>query len=43
MLDVIIWLIVAVAAILIDIATSSFIFMWFSLGALVAIILSLQE
>lgn len=40
MLDVIIWLIVAVAAILIDIATSSFIFMWFSLGALVAIILS---
>ena len=40
MLDVIIWLIVAVAAILIDIATSSFIFMWFSLGALIAIILS---
>ena len=40
MLDVIIWLIVAVAAILIDIATSSFIFMCFSLGALVAIILS---
>lgn len=40
MLDVVIWLVVAVVAILIDVATSSFIFMWFSLGALVAIILS---
>ena len=40
MFDVIVWLIVAVIAILIDLATSSFIFMWFSLGALAAIILS---
>ena len=40
MLDVIIWLVVAVVAIIVDIVTSSFIFMWFSIGALVAIILS---
>ena len=41
MLDVIIWLVVAVVAIIIDVVTSSFIFMWFSIGAIVAIILSL--
>ncbi|MBC5628389.1 NfeD family protein [Clostridium sp. NSJ-6] len=40
MLDVIIWLVVAVVAIIIDVVTSSFIFMWFSIGALAAIILS---
>ncbi|MBM6860485.1 NfeD family protein [Clostridium saudiense] len=40
MLDVIIWLVVAVVAIIIDVVTSSFIFMWFSIGALAAIIIS---
>ena len=40
MLDIIIWLIVAAVAILIDVATSSFLFMWFSLGAIIAIILA---
>lgn len=39
--ELIVWIIVAVAVIAIDIATSSFIFMWFAIGALVAIILSL--
>lgn len=41
MIDVIIWLIIAVLVIVLDLITSSFIFMWFSLGALVAIVLSL--
>lgn len=41
MIDVIIWLIIAVLVIVVDLITSSFIFMWFSLGALVAIVLSL--
>ena len=39
--EVILWIIVAVAVIVIDVVTSSFIFMWFSAGAIVAIILSL--
>lgn len=39
-MDVIIWLVVAIFAIVIDLITSSFIFMWFSIGAVVAIILS---
>ncbi|WP_196000499.1 NfeD family protein [Clostridium sp. 1001271B_151109_B4] len=43
MVEVIIWILVAVFLIAIDVITSSFIFMWFSLGALVAIILSLLE
>ena len=41
MVEVIVWILVAIAVIAIDIVTSSFIFMWFSLGAIVAIILSL--
>ena len=41
MVEVIIWIIVAIGVIAIDVVTSSFIFMWFSIGALVAIILSL--
>lgn len=41
MVEVIIWILVAVFVIAIDIITSSFIFMWFSIGALVAIIFSL--
>lgn len=41
MVDVIIWLIVAAFVIIIDVVTSSFIFMWFSIGALVAIVLSM--
>ena len=41
MIEVIIWTLVAIFLVVIDIITSSFIFMWFSLGALVAIILSL--
>lgn len=41
MSEVIIWTLIAIAVIVIDIVTSSFIFMWFSIGALVAIILSL--
>ena len=41
MIEVIIWIFVAIFLVVIDIITSSFIFMWFSLGALVAIILSL--
>lgn len=40
MSEVIIWLLIAVIAIIIDLFTSSFIFMWFSIGALLAIILS---
>ena len=39
--EVIIWILVAVFVIAIDIFTSSFIFMWFSIGALIATILSL--
>ena len=38
---VIFWLIVAVAVIALDIFTSSFLFMWFSIGAAAAIIASL--
>ena len=41
MVEGIVWILVAIAVIAIDIVTSSFIFMWFSLGAIVAIILSL--
>lgn len=41
MVDVIIWLVIAVLVIAIDLVTSSFIFMWFALGALVAIVLSM--
>lgn len=41
MVEVIVWILVAIAVIDIDIVTSSFVFMWFSLGAFVAIILSL--
>ena len=41
MIEVIIWILVAIFLVVIDIITSSFIFMWFSLGALVAITLSL--
>ena len=43
MVEVIVWLLVAIALIVIDIVTSSFTFMWFSLGAIVAIMLSLLE
>lgn len=43
MVEVIVWLLVVIALIVIDIVTSSFIFMWFSLGAIVAIMLSLLE
>ena len=43
MVEVIVWLLVAIALIVIDIVTISFIFMWFSLGAIVAIMLSLLE
>ena len=41
MAEVIIWILIAVFLIVIDLITSSFIFMWFSVGAIVAIILSL--
>ena len=41
MVEVIVWILVAIAVIAIDIVTRRFIFMWFSLGAIVAIILSL--
>lgn len=41
MVEVIVWILVAIFVIAIDVVTSSFIFMWFSIGALVAIILSL--
>ncbi|MBS6184512.1 MAG: NfeD family protein [Clostridium celatum] len=41
MVEVIIWILVAIFVIAIDVVTSSFIFMWLSIGALVAIILSL--
>lgn len=41
MIDIIIWLVIAVLVIVIDLVTSSFIFMWFAIGALVAIILSM--
>lgn len=42
-MDIIIWLVIAVALIGIDVVTSSFIFMWFSIGALLAIILAFIE
>ncbi len=41
MVEVITWIIVAIFVIAIDFVTSSFIFMWLSIGALVAIIFSL--
>ena len=41
MFEIIIWLLIAFLVVVIDIVTSSFIFMWFSIGAIVAIILSL--
>lgn len=40
MLDIVIWLVVAITTIIVDVVTSSFIFMWLSIGALIAIILS---
>lgn len=41
MFQIIVWLIIAFLVVVIDIVTSSFIFMWFSIGAVAAIILSL--
>ena len=41
MFEIIIWLLIAFLVIVIDIVTSSFIFMWFSIGAIAAIVLSL--
>lgn len=41
MFEIIIWLLIAFLVVVIDIVTSSFIFMWFSIGAIAAIILSL--
>ena len=41
MFEILIWLLIAFLVIVIDIVTSSFIFMWFSIGAIAAIILSL--
>lgn len=41
MVEVIIWTLVAIFVVAIDVVTSSFIFMWLSIGALAAIILSL--
>ena len=41
MVEVIIWILVAIFVIAIDVVTSSFIFMWLLIGALAAIILSL--
>ena len=43
MVEVIIWTLVAIFVVTIDVVTSSFIFMWLSIGALVAIILSLLD
>ena len=37
------WIVVAIALIVVDIITSSFIFMWFSLGAFVAAIMGFAE
>ena len=39
-MDIMFWIMIAVIVIAIDVLTSSFIFMWFSLGAIFAIILS---
>ena len=41
--EVIFWVIIAIVAIVVDLFTSSFIIMWFALGAFVAILLSLFE
>lgn len=41
MVEIIVWILVAIFVIAIDVVTSSFIFMWLSIGALAAIILSL--
>lgn len=43
MVEVIIWILVTIFVIAIDLVTSSFIFMWLSIGALVAIIFSLLD
>lgn len=40
MLEMLFWVIVAIALIMLDLITSSFIFMWFSIGALINIALS---
>lgn len=39
-MEILLWIIVAIAVIAIDFLTSSFIFMWFSIGAIGAMILS---
>lgn len=41
MLEIIMWLLIAVFVVVIDIVTSSFIFMWFAIGAVAAMILAL--
>lgn len=41
MVEIIVWILVAIFVIAIDVVTSSFIFMWLSIGSLAAIILSL--
>lgn len=39
--EIIFWIVIAIVAITIDLITSSFVIMWFALGALVATVLSL--
>ena len=39
--NLVLWIIVGVAALILDIVTSSFVFVWFSIGAIIAIIANL--
>ncbi len=39
--DIIVWIIIGTAALLLDLATSSFLFVWFTLGAIAALIVQI--
>ncbi|NFT51433.1 NfeD family protein, partial [Clostridium botulinum] len=39
--DIMLWIIIGAAALLLDLATSSFLFVWFTLGAIAALIVQI--
>ncbi|EDS77767.1 nodulation efficiency protein D [Clostridium botulinum C str. Eklund] len=41
--QIVLWIIISIVAFLIDISTSSFLFIWFTIGGVIATILSLME
>ena len=41
--QIILWIIIAILSLIIDISTSSFLFVWFTIGAIIASILSLMN